>query len=356
MPLHMQDPLDTAAQTLHERVLEAARGSSSGGAAFSYATRDGIQMLLGDPAFRRLLTRGSFRLVVGVDDITDTNALDTLETLQRLRRGFEVRAFYHQVPNTLFHPKFCWFATRTTGILIVGSGNLTARGLRKNWEAFNETRLGPVALRHVREQWASWQFSNSRFLLPINDPRVRAQAQMNAARPRQPRSRGAQGDATLNLGVNAAVLIAEIPRGGPRWSQGNFSLETFRQFFGAEPGHEHRVVLQHVNPDGSLGDIENRPAVSVASHNYRFELAAGTGVAYPAGGRPIGVFVRTGARDFTYRLAFPHDSDYLCFSGYLDDTWNGPPRQMRRVLAEFEVLQRACPATPLWQPGPEPDE
>jgi len=355
MPLHLQAPTQPAATTLHEEILTAASRSDYGAAVFSYATRDGITLLLGDEAIAPLLASGQFELIVGVDDVTDTRAIEALEAIRREIPGLSVRAFFHQIPDATFHPKFCWFGGRRSGTLIVGSGNLTGRGLRRNWEAFTTTRLDIAALRQLRLQWERWKASHAQLLLPIDDPRVVDQARRNAIRPHRARPPADQVQPPVPLPAYS-VLVAEIPRAKTRWNQANFDLATFRGFFGAEPGQLHRIVLQHVNPDGSLAEIENRPAVSVASHNYRFELAPGRGLPYPDAGRPIGVFVRVGPRTFTYRLAMPNDPDYLCITQFLAERWNGPASRLRRISTDVVTLREACPDSPMWPPIVSPEE
>ena len=102
---------------------------------------------------------------------------------------------------------------------------------------------------------------------------------------------------------NAEVLIAEIPASGDRWSQANFDLENYRNFFGANEAVGNRLVIfRHVNEDGTMAEYErNRPPVTVKSRNFRFELAAASGPPYPNGEfRPIAVFVRIVGRTFFY--------------------------------------------------------
>jgi len=348
MPLHIQDPADPGLPTLHEQLLAAAYGAIRGAAVFSYATRDGVKLLLQDDAIAPLLQSGNFELIVGVDDVTDTRALNALEEVRRRFPALRLSAFVHELPDATFHPKFSWFGRRGSGTLIVGSGNLTGRGLRRNWEAFTTTSLDRDQLRQLRLHWEGWRESHSDMLLPLDDPRVLERARRNAARVRRPRAAEEEPQPPAGPLHEVPALIAEIPRGQARWNQANFDRATFTGFFGAQPGQLHRIVLQHVNPDGTLGELENRPAVSVASHNYRFELAPGRGLPYPDGGRPIGVFVRIAPRTFTYRLSMPGDPDYQCFSGLLDAQWNGPATRLRRVTTDTSSLIESCPDSPIW--------
>ena len=90
-------------------------------------------------------------------------------------------------------------------------------------------------------------------------------------------------ETTQLMPSNAAVLIAEIPKSGNRWKQANFHLDDYTNFFGARADAANRlVVFRHVNADGTMAGYErNRPPVTVVSRNFRFELAAASGIPYP---------------------------------------------------------------------------
>jgi HKD family nuclease len=141
-PVHLriQQPGDPESALL-EAILTACQGAESGGGIFAWASASGVQLLIEDEAFVDLATTGPFRLVIGVDAITDAKALDELSRAEKRFKGLEVRAFLHNEPNVLFHPKCCWFRRGAEVRLIVGSGNLTLGGLRGNWEAFAEDTL-----------------------------------------------------------------------------------------------------------------------------------------------------------------------------------------------------------------------
>ena len=73
---------------------------------------------------------------------------------------------------------------------------------------------------------------------------------------------------------SSAVLIAEFGK-GTRWKQVNFPMAIFTEFFGANIGdNTYHINLRHIENDSSIGEIENRQAVSVLSKNYRFEIGA----------------------------------------------------------------------------------
>ncbi|HKG61750.1 MAG TPA: phospholipase D family protein [Pyrinomonadaceae bacterium] len=324
MTLRIQDPKYANSPSLHESLLEACKGASTGGGAFSFATKGGVELFLGDEVFASFAQTKKFDLIVGIDAITNVVALNTLANFEKELEGLSVRVFFHQVSGALFHPKFCWFRHRTHGLLIVGSGNLTPRGLRGNWEAFTFTSLDLREFAAVEQMWEAWVAFNEGLLKSAADQDVLARASLNISKVRKvvttPRTKAhvvevetaeTEEDEDIIAGPDATdrVLVAEIPKSKSRWKQANFTLDLYKNFFGmsVKAGSETRVLLQHVLQDGTLGELENRPGVPVKSQNYRIELSAGTGLPYPKQGRPTAVFVRIAPRTFTYQLLLPGD-------------------------------------------------
>ncbi len=374
MKLHIQDPADPQAPFLHEKILELCQGAARGGGAFSFASSDGVNLLMKDDVFRAFLKGGSFELVVGVDAITNEKALATLKQAAAELPKLDVKVFYHQRPQTLFHPKFCWFRHGSKNVLLTGSGNLTVRGLRGNWEAFGIGEVGGTGADSLETQWAGWRKAHESRLRSVDDPVVVARAAKNIRLPSSPITPGEESEVEPDLqpeqktqttptttitptppvapatspAATLAVLLAEIPASGDRWKQANFDLETFQKFFGAEPGLFRRVVFQHVNAAGELEALENRPSVDVKSQNYRFELDAAAGKPYPTTGRPIGVFIRLAPRTFRYRLLMPSDPDYTIVNAALKSMWKGRADRMRRVTTTTDFLAKIWPNSPLW--------
>jgi HKD family nuclease len=155
MNLHLQDPLDPNAPFLQEKLLEACAGASRGGGAFAFVTKSGVDLLLNDIAFKAFSSKGHFDLVVGIDDVTNPRALASLRQLADEVETLQIRAFYHEQPNTTFHPKFCWFRHKNTAVLITGSGNLTGRAMRGNWEAFTITELHEKDAIALESHWTA---------------------------------------------------------------------------------------------------------------------------------------------------------------------------------------------------------
>ena len=349
MKLCIQDPTWSNSLYLLEGILEACEGASSGAAAFAFASAGGVRLLLRDTLFISFLSHASFDLVVGVDAVTNEAALDALQDCMNEQDNLTVRVFLDKRIRSLFHPKTCWFRHRNRGRLLVGSGNMTAGGLRGNYEAFTVAQLGPSQQHELEETWGSWIESHGDQLLPLDHPDVRERASMNTGREVHNRTTPEPSDIIIedslgNLSVSSrhsasdAVLIAEIPKSGNRWNQSNFDLRTFKEFFGATPGHTQRIVLNHVDADGTVGPEEVRPSVSVSSHNFRFELDAAAGLLYPSRGRPIGIFVRVATRTFRYHLLMPGTKDHTRISKFLKRRCSVGPNRMRRIVTDMRAL------------------
>ena len=302
---------------------------------------------------------GEFDLIVGIDDITNDKTLQALHTLSQEVNNLRVRVFHHNFSGATFHPKFCWFRHRRGGILVTGSGNLTARGLRGNWEAFTISTLSIAEINEIEQQWKDWVQSHLGWLKAPDDQAVIERAKLNKPKKRirpvvEPEAIEVEEDVSDVDDISSdtpqlsdPVLIAEIPRGGNRWNQANFDLETFRNFFDVQEGITQRILLQHVNNDGTLGNLESRPSVSVRSQNYRFELEAAAGLDYPDQGRPIGVFLRIATRSFRYKLLMPNDPGHSNMVTFLDDNWEGRADRLRRIVTNIETLQTYWADSPL---------
>lgn len=346
----LQDPEWPDSTYLLEEILAACEGASSGGGAFAFASSAGVTLLFGDPQFSQFLEQCPFELIVGVDAVTDTDALDAIQATAAMQPKLKVRAFLGTGAGCMFHPKICWFRNASGGVCLVGSGNLTAGGLRGNYESFSVVKSGRMQMRAFDRMWSSWSDFHRSELLLLTDVRVRKKASENAKQPRLlPKQEGdilvEHGKGKIVVGPapkeSAQVLIAEIPKGGSRWNQANFDLGTFRNFFGASPGRTQRILLTHVDVFGRLGSQEIRPSVAVKSHNYRFELDAAAGE-YPAKGRPIAIFVRVATRTFRYRLLMPHTQGYRETSNYLKTHGSHEANRVRRLLTNVRALRGAA--------------
>lgn len=350
--LHIQDPYFSDSYTLHEAMIQSCSSSSMGCGAYAFATKSGIEMLLKDHEFDAFLERGNFSLIVGIDEITNLESLEALNNIRNIRPNLSVHAFDHNNRGSLFHPKLSYFRnTNETGSLIVGSGNLTVGGLRKNREAFSISNLSIEELQRIDQYWQCWIGQSNNLIKEINDPTVIRKAtenqyirrtriihaELEEAENENPREAIIQdfdlrGDG-WEFDNNSEVLIAEIPKSGNRWKQANFDIGTFRTFFGATPGdNSQRILLRNVNEDFTLSSIETRPSVSVISQNYRFELDAASGLLYPVNGKPIGIFIKLTTRMFLYHLFMPGQPLYEEINDWLENRWTGRTDRMKRIV------------------------
>lgn len=339
--LHIQDPTFDGNKLLHEALLDACSGASYGAGAYAFVTAGGVRMLMEDTIFANFINQGSYHLVIGMDEVTNTQTLSALTSVsQQHTNNLSINAFVHDTNGSTFHPKFSWFKTNEGGVIVVGSGNLTQKGLRRNREAFVFQHVSEEEIAQVETMWNQWIASSAAYLKTITDDEVVEKAAENsrqaAARPRRRILRRPDRREEVEIVVptdeqdevdawafdeNSPVLIAEIPgRTNRRWNQANFDAETYREYFGAYPGinGEVRLIFRNVLSDGSLGAIKIRPSVSVPSSNFRFELANSERLPYPQNGRPLGVFVKVSERTFLYMLVFPIHEGYEQLQSMLD--------------------------------------
>ncbi len=375
MTLHIQDPTDVGSEYLIDTLLEACDGATRGAGAFAFLSAGGVRMFLKDEGFVNFAQAGAFDLVVGIDAITDISAIAELDAAKTVAPSLGTSVHIPKHPSRIFHPKIAWFEKENGGVLITGSGNLTAGGLRWNIEAFHVTTLTTAEVNALSKQWNSFKTRSADCLFPTGDPQVVARLEQNAERGRVNRQRqpqttqplvpvnvqlitlpeaqadeAASVDAMPQVLETSDVLVVEIPSSNTRWKQANFSKEMFINFFEASTTLSRVVTFFHVRPNGTIGQQERRPAVIVRSRNYRFELEAAAGLAYPTIGRPIGVFVRIATRTFTYMLVMPGDFSYAALTQLLHSAVPAPGREVRRFVFPAQRVKNVWPTSPLWSP------
>ena len=150
------------------------------------------------------------------------------------------------------------------------------------------------------------------------------------------------------------ILVAEIPKASTRWKQINFDKASFQNYFGATPrgtSGTYRILLKNVDSAGTLGATEARPSVSVASHNWRFEISAASGLPYPSGtNRPYVVFSEASTRSFLYELLMPGDSRYFEVDSFVK-LWkraNGMSG-IARFITDVRTIKPSTPSLGLWK-------
>ena len=151
------------------------------------------------------------------------------------------------------------------------------------------------------------------------------------------------------------ILVAEVPKSGTRWKQVNFDKDSFQNFFGAVPNGmagTYLILLKEVDNQGNLASTESRPSVSVASHNFRFEVNAATGLPYPNGDkRPLLIFTEVSTRSFLYELIMPEDSRYTEVAKFVSN-WkktNNQNKAVTRIITDVKDLKPYTPNLGLWK-------
>jgi len=364
--LHFQDPYFSDSYTLHEALIQSCATSIQGKGAYAFASKSGIEILLKDSVFDSLLDRGEYSLIVGIDEITNLASLEALSVIKTAKPNLTVKAFDHSNRGSLFHPKLSYFKNQDdTGNLIIGSGNLTLGGLRRNREAFSIIKLSVDELLRIEQYWNAWLLQSNALLKDIDNIDVIRKATDNQnirrTRTRRPDEEGVIVDEIPNIDLteieilhqdgwqfypDSEVLIAEIPKGSDRWKQANFDMDTFQIFFGANPFNSNqRVLLRHINEDNTLSNIENRKTVSRKSINFSIELNAASGLDYPDNGRPIGVFVKVTTRMFLYHLYMPNQPLYEEFNEWLQTNWTGRADRMKRMTTRVNHINEVIRPT-----------
>lgn len=304
---------------------------------------------------------------------------------------------YHTDSRNIFHPKVYLFENIDIFTLIVGSNNLTVPGLVQNVECsllIKDIRSNPVH-KEFYDYWKGILDGTEINLYPItrelidklyNDKVVTSENERSmryddgADEPAESKKRDISFNKTTvqrfpdgfrpkrlvkvkqvkkgkkatmeiekSVRIGSEVLIAEIPKGGNRWGQANFSKDIFENFFGARTGdNSYWIKLTNIKKDGTLGEITESHSVTVQSNNYRFELRCEeANQAYPPGDdRPIGVFIKENAKSYMYQVLMPTDDAYRRIKDYLYmETANQKGRKdlMRRYVADVEAIHALYP-------------
>lgn len=354
---HLQDPTSPDTIYLFEAIIDAARGASSCAGLFAFASRGGVDSLIGDPEIQGFLGRSTMALVVGVDAVTDRAALVRLRELEQQHEGLNVRVFRNPT-NSLFHPKVTRFdypnGCRT---LIAGSGNLTPGGLLRNFEAFSVVRSSPGELLDL-SSWDRFFTDHATDIRAIDDEALeRAARNVIRGRPSRhdieperdatPIAEPAGSNAELPVGRTDRFLVARVPRAGDRWHQIHFNREVVDRFFQVRPGTAQRVYLVECRQDGSFAEQEVRPCIySPANKNLKIEVSSHHGVPYPDAGQPIALYRELQARSFAYMLLMPEDPGYAVMSA-LTERLESVGRGALRVIADGAAIREAWAGCPL---------
>lgn len=361
---------------LLDAINDAANNAESGGGVFAFASRGGIAAFLSTPHVQELLTQGKeLHLIVGVDSITNAEALLYLADQAEAYDGLVAEAFLHSHPNSTFHPKFAWFRSENGLTLVAGSGSLTVRGLGQasvavpppgNWEAFSIQILEGDASIETSQTIAEW-IENQRHagvLRALDNSDVQKRAMENGRARVVRRLVPAPAPATAgedeeqpapvalpvdsDESIEQEVLIREIPKN--RHGQADVGKSALTGFFGYE-GEPMNIFLQKVSLENELGEIEQERLFVNQSRNYRLELQAIAPLVYDVAandGRMILVATKLDHRSFRYTIV-PVTSDvYPEVSGMLGGIppVRGRARPMRERIMSVEELTAEWDAVP----------
>jgi hypothetical protein len=360
----LQTP-DDASPTLLKNILASCEPAQKGGAAFAFASAQGVKMLGSESVFSKFLEAADFTIVVGLDAITDTKAVDELRKLSKKHPNFKPKLFLHSAAGSIFHPKTIWLKTPKGGVIITGSGNLTAGGLKMNWEAMAVEVLTTAEIAEAEKSWESWLKAHKEELHELDDPKATDKAKANTvvrAKIKKALKKPTAIEAAGEEEVEAAeelleeiehefslnpVLIAEVPKSGDRWQQVNFDLRSYQEYFGVTKGVTKHLRFYQVHKDGTLGALEDRQAVAVKSQNYRFEIGAAHGLLYPTKGNPILVFEKTAEDTFNYVLLMPTDTAHESIQKYLDENYERTKKKLRVQITAGD-LEKVWPDAPFF--------
>lgn len=358
-----------------EAIDAASRGTDSGGGFFAFATRKGIEAFFASPNITDLLTRArSFRLVVGIDAITNADALTCLgEKLAKFPDNLTVHVFYHENPASTFHPKFTWFRQGDILHIVTGSGNLTPHGLGKidprvppsgNWEAFSIQILrgaDAIGVNNEIDRWLAEQQALGT-LRSLEDPEVLKKAVANArvrSGVRLPRRPAANGEVredvvtTIDTELDTPeILVRELSKN--RKGQADVGQKALKGFFGFA-GRAKKIFVQHVSRDNELGPVLEKHMFVNKSSNYRLELraSANEGDIRRDDSRMILVASRFDRSTFRYTIVPVTARDYDNVASLLPRLQKKPrkskirtTRHMREIRTTPEQLRAAWKKVP----------
>lgn len=161
--------------------------------------------------------------------------------------------------------------------------------------------------------------------------------------------------ATQPLSGSEFVLVAQVPKAGPRWSQVHFNVDVMWEFFRLKKGDERTISLERVELDGSLRDATTRPLVfSDKNKNAKIEIDFGTvdgkKPTYPEDGVPLLIVLELDLRSFRYQTLLPGQGGYIAMLE-LNESIEPIGGGHRRVLTTLDEVELRWPGCRLRYPG-----
>jgi len=357
---------------LLEAIDAAAKNANSGGGVFAFASKGGIDAFFARPNVLDMLKhKRPFHIIVGVDAITNAEALLCLGEKRGQFPTLKVNVFFHEHPSSTFHPKFSWFKIEDNLKLVTGSGNMTRRGLGKisahdlppgNWEAFSVQSLtgnDATTIRKTINEWLNEQ-GKAGTLHSIDDKRVQDRAMSNGlarysrgpTKPKLPVKAGAPIQDVNVVPLDGVkfetpeVLLRELPKNRP--GQADVGRATLKEFFGYEEGIKTNIFVQHVTTSNELGSPQKILLFVNKSRNYRLELSA-TDLPYEIAeddGRMLLIATKLDRRSFRYTVLPVTAPEYVHVTKFLGKVKKGKSRAMREKRVSPEELREMWPTAP----------
>jgi len=360
--LFIQDPDYTRSVLLHDAILDIIDKAIYGIGTYAFVTNEGLQLLIESENFEKFISKdeSKFILLMGIDEVTNTRTLVKARALAEKYDKLTIKVFFDKNSSNTYHSKYSFFKTEQGGALVIGSGNLTLKGLRKNREAFTITEVNDIDFSKIELEWEVWLRENDEFIKDLDDEEVIMKADENAKRRQskiQKRKKKSDNGVKIDEKINKSedeidawefetdsrVLVAEFPKN--RWGQAGFHKETIRDFYkvNIELFRETLVILRNVLADGTVNEIENRIIkYKKASKNYYFEITTPENSSYPESGqRPVVVFIEIALRTYLYMLLMPEDENYNELSEYMISNRAG--EKCAQEIINVETLKSISP-------------
>lgn len=338
-------------------------------AIFAFASVQGVVAVVADPSFGAYVKRGAFKVLVGIDAVTDKRTLELLQgAAVKFGTNVTVKVF-RNTRNGLFHPKLIRsHRADGSGMVLVGSGNFTPGGLRSNLEAYSVFRYSgdsPVD----QTEWDRFLAEHDDEIVDIDEEALE-RGERNGLRVslgrriarRVPRGRlptEAPDEAAVSveeevvdLDETAApeaadrMLVAEVPKASGRWHQVHFNAPAITDYFRARPNSPDRVLLYRIEPGGAVAEPPRPVVYSKRNKNHKIEFRAHPGESYPVSGPPIVVLREIGIRTHSYKMLFPEEAGYAEMTAFLAAN-ERIGRGTRRVITTRASVAAAWPSVPV---------
>lgn len=350
MSLILQDPKAPTPHLLLDELERHFKDADAIYCAFAFVTARGINLLFDQAEeVKANLEHVRMHLVIGMDAITDTKAIEKLSALCLKYQNFSVQVFLPR-SGGIFHPKFSWIKKGETGVVIIGSGNLTNGGLKNNFEAFSVIKINQQTVKVVEDNWKKFLTDNPDSLFSLDEKEVKEAAQQNTklkiAIKKIRKEAGKIVDPDVIPEKGSAVFIEELTkgRGGKQRDVGKWAA---KNYFGTNP----KLFLTHINDQGQRGNEELRKISSKGSVNFAIDLDASKGLKPINGHMPIAVFIRTNPQNFFYHIVSANSVHYETVSDYLNTAVEkisaGKAKRLEKKMS-VQQLREIWPTSPFW--------